>query len=297
METKIVPRSNVYGKMSILPHNISTIMASHMLTPMSKLIYNAAHDDDKEQLLKDLILDNKYITSADEKENENDPDYLEKLENNMLGFYMEDFVCHHFKCPTCGQKSLKKYSIKNMPVVDVICTNIVYHNNTNNIYLYQIKITVNNNNYFSRKTNQIAIGSKKYGFHCHEVSGTDDIQSKKILIGYFCINLTSINNDNEYKINKNNSFILIPDTKKTNNNKYYEYTNLVGAYGRNIIKWNNQMVNEYDLSNICEKWSVNTNDIYIDDNIIKNPYRINYTNTAKKLFGGRKKIYKLIKPK
>lgn len=240
-----------------------------ILSPLSKKIYDSIDDTDKEYFLIDLIKDNKYLDLIND--DIDDDDYLEKMENNMLGFYMENFVCHHIKCPSCHQYTLMKYSIKNMPVIDVICSNKDYHDNNEDVKYFQIKVSVNNNNrYFNNK--YIVVGSKKYGYNCHEIYGSEKMNEKRTLIGYICLYLDSFS-DNKYKINRNSSFVLNPIVNTSKHEKYYEYIdNTKIFFNRPIIKWNENIVKKLDLKKICNTWIVNTNTVYYDIELINNPY-------------------------
>lgn len=291
IETNIVPYTKPTKKITPIKR-----MTINNLTPISKLIYESSNAYDKQKLLIDFAKDNEYIDKVTNSIDENDPDYLEKMENNKLGFYMEDFVCHNMKCPSCGEKMFKKYMIKNMPVVDVICTNVTYHENKSDVYMFQIKITVGNNNYFSKYQNYILVGSKKYGFNCHEIYGSDNIYNKKLLVGYICLQLYMIK-DNEYKIDKKESFIILPDTNKTTNLKYYEYLDKTGSYNRNILKWNNNMIKEVNIINVCDEWLVNTNVVYYDINLLDNPYNESSVYRTLQFAGNWKKKYNKYKKK
>lgn len=258
VETGYLPY--LYDQKNIKPKkNISIEM-----TPMSKMIYESVSTSHKVAILRDMIDDDEYIDNADDY----DPDYLEKLENSELGFYMEDFICHSMKCPVCGVKSLRKYGVKNMPVVDVICVNTSQH--IDKIKLFQIKITLNNN-YFNRKKHILLVGSKKYGFMCHEVYGMDTMNHKDLLVGYICINMIEVE-DNKYKIDNNKSFVLIPDINNHMNEKYYSYTGQKAHFGNEVLEWNPNMVNVHDIAHYVDTMNVDTNIHYSIAKKILNPY-------------------------
>src|SRR3990172_4897969 len=113
-------------------------------TPFTKMILDAIRTDEREELKKEFEIDNKTIDALAELDVEKDPDYLEKMENNRLGFYMEDFVISHMGCPICGKKTLQKYSVPNMPTVDLVCTNrdghLLFDEKQINCFLFQVKI-------------------------------------------------------------------------------------------------------------------------------------------------------------
>lgn len=261
------------------------------LTPISKLIYDSVSSAEKDRLIKDFQKDNISIDLLDL----NDPDYIDKLNNNNLGFYMEDFVCHHFKCPNCLQKSLKKYAINNMPAVDLICTNFEHHTKYGETFLFQIKISLDHNSYFSKHQEYILTGSKKYGYNCHEIFANESADNKLLLINYICLELNQ-KSDNVYHIDKKNSFILIPDLKINTHNKYYQYDIQLGKFSRNKIKWNSNLVKILNIIKFCEYFIVDTNIVYNIDKVMQNPYNKKFQNIKKKIqFAGY--YYKYLKYK
>lgn len=237
---------------------------SFEMTPLSKMIYDSVSTNKKTWILRDMMADDNYISGIDDF----DPDYLEKLENKELGFYMEDYVCHNMQCPVCNTKSLRRYNVKNMPVVDVICTNIDEHEGK--IKLFQIKTTLGHK-YFDRKKQTLLVGSKKYGYMCHEISGRADMSHKNLLVGYICINMVELD-DNKYKIDNRDSFVLVPDVKNKSDNNYYRYTGKKTHFGNEIIQWNPTMVNIYDINNFMENTNVDTTTVYNISDIMLNPY-------------------------
>lgn len=257
VETKYI--INKYNPNDYKPKKISFEM-----TPMSKMIYDSVSTCKKDSILRDMMIDDNYIDDI----NELDPDYLEKLENNELGFYMEDFVCHNMRCPICNKKSLRKYSVKNMPVVDVICINSDKHDRE--IKLFQIKTTLDNG-YFDRKKCTLLTGSKKYGYMCHEISGKDNAERKNLLVGYICINMTEVA-DNKYRISKTKSFVLVPNIRDENNQKYFSYTGKKAHFNNEILIWNPDMSNVYNINKFIDNMDVDATIIYNISDIVLNPY-------------------------
>lgn len=291
---KLFTQTKIVESIEIQPSKLTINQVSrNELTPFSQLIYDSVSTNEKKKLLEDFKKDDMKI----DLEDINDPDYIEKLENNKLGFYMEDFICHHFICPICQQKTLRKFSINNMPVVDLICVNYDYHYKYKKTFLFQIKISVDNTTYFSNKNRYILVGSKKYGYNSHEISANDNINKKFILINYICLYLNQ-KSDHTYQIDKKNSFILIPDLSKNNRELYYKY--LEGSYyfNRNKITWNPNLVNIKDINNYCDKYMVDTNTIFDITAIINNPYNEKINRVTKKLqFAGYYYKYKKYKAK
>ena len=65
----------------------------------------------------DLLSDNAEIEANENKMFDLDPDYQQRMENNGLGFFMEEYICVYGYCPVCNQPTLKKYQQTNIPVV------------------------------------------------------------------------------------------------------------------------------------------------------------------------------------
>lgn len=240
------------------------------LTPTTKLIYNATSPKSKSRILRDLRNNNAVIESIESKIDLLDPDYQEKFQNNGLGFFMEDYICAYAKCPVCGQPTLCKYSQSNVPVVDIVCTNSGYHLEKNNCFIFQLKISLTDN-YFSKKNQILVVGSKNYGSISHIQSGHQPIQDKIIVPGYICIKLKQTESIvQEYMIDYSNSFILIPNYQNRSNDNYYEYLDISSMYGKNILSWNNNMVDITKLNNILTTTKIK-HEVF-EEEIFKNPY-------------------------
>ena len=254
-------------------HNLTPIKQKtesliNLLSPEGKLLYERAHKEDKEKLLEDLVKDTRIVEDMEVVEYMDDLDYQEKMENNMLGFYMENFISHYGVCPVCEQNTLRKYSMSNMPVVDLICINFDYHFNNGGCFMYQVKTAIDSN-YFTKT--HITVGSKRFGYNSHIVKGNDDDNKKFIIIGYICLYLTQNENDNtKYKIKKSNSFVLIPDLKSVLDEPYYSYG--VNYFGKNIIRWNSKLVKLDKIDKCISNMNINTNEQF-DEVLIKNPYK------------------------
>ncbi len=126
-----------------------------LLTPNSKAIYDSTSPRSKPYILLDMLKNNDSILYKEQVDSEIDEDYIEKMENNGLGFYMESFLSMYAYCPVCGLQTLKKYSHSNVPVVDLICVNYKYHLQNSECFLYQVKISLGNI-YFNLNNNKIA---------------------------------------------------------------------------------------------------------------------------------------------
>ncbi len=191
------------------------------LSPISKqrmkLLFSA---DDKVQRKKD-------------KEQERIDNAYSYFEPTEVGTHMELWVCSNIKCPGC-KGDLIKYSSMSQPVVDVKCSNHL-HNMTHGPKYYQIKATEKNKQmnglkYFSLSRNYIKVGSRRFGQNAHEIKVSDGHKTKRVLIGYICIEYTKTEGSREIIIDGNTSFILMPNLSYTlqqgePDKFYYRYIN------------------------------------------------------------------------
>lgn len=255
------------------PPRNTNITSNNDLTPMSKSIYDAVSPASKPYILMDLISDNAEIDAIENKMFDLDPDYQEKMENQGLGFFMEEYLCVHGFCPVCNQQTLKKYQQPNIPVVDLVCVNTEYHLQKNECFLFQVKISLSNTStYFSLKQNKIVVGSKIFGNPSHLRLGTDYLEQKLIVPGYICLKLNNYPLELQtYVIDQRNSFVLIPKYHNNTNNYYYMYTDKRNIFGKNIITWNQSMVDTLPISLVIS--SIKINHEFYSENILKNPYK------------------------
>lgn len=241
------------------------------LTPITQSIYNTLSPQSQRYLLVDIMEDNLEIERLASKAEGLDPDYEEKMENNGLGFFMEDYISMHCRCPVCGEPTLRKYSQSNVPVVDLVCINEAYHMKNNKCCLFQVKISLGND-YFNLGNKKIVVGSRVYGEQCHLVKGTNDIEHKFLVPGYICIKLNRVPNEIQmYTVEHSKSFVLIPNYQNTSNNFYYQYIDIRSRFGKNIITWNSSMVSLHKISTINIPTKIRVE--YFDEIIIINPYK------------------------
>lgn len=212
------------------------------MTPVSKSIYDELTSDIERIKFKKLIKkDNEEIENIIEEQDNEDPDYLEKLANNALGLFMEDYICRYGKCLVCGQKTLKKYVDPRMPVIDLVCDN----DHWDNIHFFQVKISLGTD-YFNLKPKKvITVGSLNYGKPVHELQANN--KNKTLLPGYICLKLNE-KDDTRYTINNHESFCLIPDLT-ANDGIYYSYVrgHMIHGYLRNGLTWTD-LVKEFKMS-------------------------------------------------
>lgn len=236
------------------------------LTPMSKMILSTFTPISREKMTKLFQADTLEIEELEELEN--DPDYLEKMANNKLGFYMENFVSYYGVCPVCRENTLRKYFHSNVPVVDFVCINSDYHLKTNTCFLFQLKISLGDE-YFSFNQRTISIGSRRYGEIPHTVKGSDNIYYKRVVPGYICLKLIDQGMQN-YRIDTHNSFVLIPDYNNKMNQSYYKYLPHKGKYNNSIITWNPSMFTTPIIEHILDTLQV-THEFFTEI-LIENPY-------------------------
>lgn len=243
---------------------------NNILTPLSKMIYESTSPRSKEYILEELLDDDELNEISEIEADFLDPDFTEKMENNGLGFFMENIVSKYCICPECKKATLRKYSHSNVPVVDVVCTNHEYHLNNNKCFIYQVKISLNDE-YFNFQNKYITVGSMTYGQIAHIHKGSEDIMSKIIIPGYICIRLQRSQNEMQtYSIDTKKSFVLIPDYNNNSNNYYYQYINYKNIYGKNILTWNNQMVKSISIKDIFKNKTISHQ--FFSEKEIDNPY-------------------------
>lgn len=236
------------------------------LTPFSKIILDHTSPNSKEYMLKELIKDNEKLKSLEL--NDDDPDYLNKIENNYLGFFMEDFISINGLCPVCNQPTLRKYSSSTIPVIDLICINYYYHLIQNECFIFQVKISLNNS-YFNLKNKNISVGSKRFGEIAHSINGIDLLKNKFIVPGYICLQLTDLSN-RSYLINYSKSFILIPNYMNELDQPYYSYVKK-NFFNKDVITWNSKLVDIVDINNCIKNINQIDYTLYLSQQLI-NPY-------------------------
>lgn len=201
------------GAASVVPSTPMTLALLNMVTP----------GPSRERLRQDLKKDNDAIRRIEELQDIDDPLYTFFNSNSGIGLYLELWVCANITCPGCGEDhQLYKYNKKTMPVIDVRCINPEHRIGPK---YYQIKATekgVRHNGllYFTLEENYICVGSRRYGERCHLINGSS--RRKKLLIGYICIEYKK-KDDNNIIIDKNTSFILVPDLTNIMDANYYNY--------------------------------------------------------------------------
>ncbi|QKF94336.1 hypothetical protein QKU48_gp0878 [Fadolivirus algeromassiliense] len=240
-----------------------------LISPNGKKILHTVPIEEQKELARALVEDVRLIESKEMEEYKNDPDYKEKLENNGLGFYMENFISFYGICPVCKENTLRKYSFSNMPVVDLICINAAYHQVHGGCFLYQVKTSLDDM-YFNKTHNYISVGSKRFGYNSHIIHTNDDINKKRLVIGYICLYLNRvIGHDNKYNINKTKSFILLPNLQDQSGLYYYQYIDPI--MGKNRIRWNSPT--KIDDIEVCinNNTKVDTNDVFFETDV-ENPY-------------------------
>ena len=221
-------------------------------TPMKQKILEYEGPANREALLAELTKDDREITGIESSQFLDDPDYVEKMSNSGLGFYMESFVSYYGKCPGCGQVSLKKFRNCSIPAVDFVCINKEYHETHNICFLFQLKISVSESHdyfYTSADGNKIInIGSRRYGEIPHSIKGTSPFDLKKLAIGYICLKLIP-KADGTYQINSALSFCVFPKLELSVDKQYYNYMGAI-ILGHNPITVDMSMMNNIPIGSI-----------------------------------------------
>lgn len=239
------------------------------LTPISSSIVENVSPETRERLIKLFALDDAICSQYEAL----DLDYQEKFENGRLGFVVEDWLAANGVCPVCGNHTLCKYQQSNIPVVDLVCTNVNYHLKHKLCFLFQVKTSLNDT-YFNLRQRSVSVGSRVYGHTAHTVTGSAPLASKYIVPGYICIKLRPKSLEHQtYSIDSRRSFVLIPNYSSTNPQPYYGYTSTNGCwYGHPTIDWNPLMVTVYPISSVIGSQKVVEYVVYPEVSIA-NPYR------------------------
>jgi hypothetical protein len=272
-------------------------------TPMTKLIIDyeragAAGNANIDELIAKIKKDDEKIIGMDD-DIKNDPDFIEKMSNSGLGFYMESFVSYYGRCPGCGDNSLKKYRNCSIPAVDFVCLNKKYHEDNNKCFLFQLKISVSeSHNYFYEKDRNIIIdvGSRRYGEIPHSIKGSSPMDLKKLAIGYICLKLIP-KADGTYQINPALSFCVFPKLELLDDKQYYYYPNPI-SLGHNPILVDMSMMNNIPIGSILKEVIV-LGTPFVEEPIV-NPYdlvskKIDFSDAAMGKLGGY--YYKYLKYK
>jgi len=272
----ITPPSTPVKEGNPMSPETKQFVESLLLSPQSeKIMIKDISNDDEKRIEKEL------------KERQIDIDYVENLEANQLGLYLETHLSFHGVCPVCHQPTLRKYDRKNMPVVDLICVNEKHLDNTCKIF--QVKMSLGSD-YFNKKNEYVSTGSKNFGQICHEVRGTD-VFSKKIVPGYICVRLEAETKDSteKYRIVKNESFVLIPKYNETSNETYYKYLDddpknkMYYKFGgktitltKNLITWNTNLVRVEEITSVIDGTRIIRDDTLMEkliEQTIKEPIK------------------------
>jgi len=250
--------SNISQKRRRISTSSSKYKDFSLLTTPSILSYITPTK--RSELQKDLDADTNKINEINNLIDENDSTYI-NVENH--GKLIEIWLADNMKCPCCKQKTLKRYTKDNFPIIDLVCINI-NHNIDDGVKFFQVKsshlnsTSINGQPYFSFQDKTIMTGSKNWGKLVHEIKGSDNYNKKKILIGYICILFTESSDQKYIYINQINSFVVLPYVYLDDDEPYYEYTdfnyhpqirfnnnmNFIGNFnGHNLML---KHTNEYD---------------------------------------------------
>ena len=239
-------------------------------TPISSSILENLSPETREKLIRLFALDDAICNQHEVI----DLDYQEKFENGRLGFVVEDWLVANGVCPVCGLHTLCKYQQSNVPVVDLVCTNVNYHLKNKSCFLFQVKTSLSDT-YFNLRQRSVSVGSRVYGHNSHTATGSASISSKYVVPGYICIKLTPKSQEHQtYSIDTKRSFVLVPNYSSTNAQPYYGYTstNYSCWYGHPTIDWNPLMVAVLPISSVVSNQRTVEYKVYPEVAIV-NPYR------------------------
>jgi hypothetical protein len=196
------------------------------LTP---IITKHFKDNYKSEIAEELIAesfkkDNKAILDSLSISDQTDFDYV-NYEN--YGKLVECWIADNMICPCCQVKSLRRYASDIMPIVDLVCIN-PEHNFRHGVKFFQVKTSsgalFKGLPYFNRNNCLIHVGSRRKGELVHSIKISDDDLTKKILIGYICIEFKDNESNNTLTINKIKSFIVLPKYDKVNKTLFFNNT-------------------------------------------------------------------------
>jgi len=250
--------------------SLASIPNIKYLSPQSLPLLYDIKVKDREEYVNLLLNDSRKIEELDSAVD--DPDYYPDEYN--LGVDMEKFISIYGSCPICRERTLRQFSKENMPVVDLICINPAHDIDMGPI-LWQVKAS-SSFSYFSNdgRNKYITVGSRNWGNSIH----TNHVKEEKdFYLGYICL-YVSIDEINRQYIIRENSFVVIPDTKRLDL-PYYQYLNqdqknslpnlggIPPRIKKNIITWYNCDVNQIVSSGMNLPLTIKLDELIIYNNI------------------------------
>lgn len=206
-----------------------------------------------EQFSRDLDLD----TSLIEKLNEATDD-SEYVNTENYGKVVEIWFADNCNCPICMQPTLRRYAKDNFPVIDLVCIN-ESHTFEDGVKFFQVKSMSTGESYFSKYFDYddkiIHTGSYKFGKIVHSISPLDDDLTKKVLIGYICIQIEP--KIDHLKVDMHKSFLVLPQTHNSVVKKLFDETLFMQEY-ENV---DNYYYLYIDIVHPTITFSTNTNNV------------------------------------
>lgn len=256
-------------------------------TKLTPSINNTFTPETKRLIAPVLETDNITINNLQIQNDLTDDNYV--LYENY-GKLLEAFFTDNYPCPVCKKYTLKRYANNNFPVIDVLCTN-PSHTDSDGVRFFQIKSSdgslFRTSKYFSLETKTIHVGSYTYGQYVHSITPFDNVENKRVLIGYICIFYHEY--ENKLRIVPTESFVVIPkymsntigiepkklfdyDNTMSENNWYYRYVE--NEMGENIIEFNDFTNGIFTFDIIYHGKPLNVDKHYsIVENQILNPMK------------------------
>lgn len=230
-----------------------------LFSPLKKTIIEYTSLEERDYLMNDMLKDDKLIDKI--IDDEDDEDYEQIKEMQIIGISMEFYLAKYLKCPSCNQNTLKKYAISSMPLIDLVCVNSI-HKSDKMCRYWQVKTKSKYSRYFN--SDYITVSNYKYSDYIYNIKSNDE-ENKDLCIGFICIEL-----DNYNLINKRNSFIVKPRLDISIDEKYYNYNKEL-----NIIFPNYSLCEKIHFTDFSYLPIFNINDNYIGkivNNQIENEY-------------------------
>lgn len=265
---EIIPTKIIKKDIYTTPVKSDGKILEEKITPVTKAIIDSLSPYSQKRMRMDIEEDNKRLRLSETKDEDIDPDYT-YFENKEIGLFLEKWYCANYLC-VCGKKFVK-YTNKNMPIIDIRCSNIKHDIQKYGPIYYQIKSTESNTTfngykYFDLSKHYIHTGSKKYGELCHNIK-TNDID-KNLLIGYICISYKKYEDDSDNKIQiiEKESFKLAPKIDFNSSSElYYKYIDPPPYKNAIIIMFNEKICNieliKKNIINIHQQF----NELTLDD--------------------------------
>lgn len=239
-----------------LKRKATTNKIDYVKSPSTAILENLTPQTNK-RLRGDMNKDDINHTDQELIEEIKDETYIHFEEN--YGKLIETFYIDNCECPVCKQKTLRRYVRSNFPLIDAVCIN-PNHTYNDGVKYFQIKSSngslFRKKKYFCKKERFSHAGGSRLAILAHSIKTNS--RKKYTLFGYICIEYSE--NDDELIVNKNKSFIILPNISFSHPKmSYYKYyPNLHTVY---FNKSPNIMVEIGDIAPIQKLYNKYYNEI------------------------------------